>query len=155
MSTRVASPTLYWPADEVGSQTPGRLQPGDLSLVDHIACHYPSICFGRNPPSSCLVRQVLRSCWIRSSGESSGRSSGGRVGRQLGRLGHQQVGGSSGRSDPLVGDGCEPGRWGPKGTHVSHYEKLVDSYATLEIAHEVVLSSIKFMQPLPHTCICS
>jgi hypothetical protein len=77
------------------------------------------------------------------------------VGRQLGRLGHQQVGGSSGRSDPLVGDGCEPGRWGPKGTHVSHYEKLVDSYATLEIAHEVVLSSIKFMQPLPHTCICS
>jgi hypothetical protein len=36
---------------------------------------------------SCLVRQVLRSCWIRSSGESSRRSSGGRVGRQLGQLG--------------------------------------------------------------------
>jgi hypothetical protein len=46
---------------------------------------YPS-CL--NPPGlSCLVRQVLRSFWIRSSGESSGRSSGGRVGHQLGRLG--------------------------------------------------------------------
>jgi cobalamin biosynthesis Co2+ chelatase CbiK len=32
------------------------------------------------------------------------------------------------------------------------YEKLVDSYATLEIAHEVVLSSVKSIQPLSHTC---
>jgi hypothetical protein len=64
----VASPTLYWPADEVGSQTPRWLQPGDLSLVDYIICHILSICFGRNPPRSCLVRHVLRSFWIRSSG---------------------------------------------------------------------------------------
>jgi predicted metalloenzyme YecM len=35
------------------------------------------------------------------------------------------------------------------------YEKLVDSYATLEIAHEVVLSSVKSTQPLYHTCTCS
>jgi predicted nuclease with TOPRIM domain len=35
------------------------------------------------------------------------------------------------------------------------YEKLVDSYATLELAHEVVLSSVKFIQPLSHTCTCS
>jgi hypothetical protein len=35
------------------------------------------------------------------------------------------------------------------------YEKLVDSYATLEIAHEVVLSSVKSVQPLSHTCTCS
>jgi hypothetical protein len=35
------------------------------------------------------------------------------------------------------------------------YEKLVDSYATLKIAHEVVLLSVKFMQPLSHTCTCS
>jgi hypothetical protein len=35
------------------------------------------------------------------------------------------------------------------------YEKLVDSYATLEITHEVVLSSVKSIQPLPHTCTCS
>jgi hypothetical protein len=35
------------------------------------------------------------------------------------------------------------------------YEKLVDSYAILEIAHEVVLSSIKSIQPLSHTCTCS
>jgi hypothetical protein len=27
----VASSTLYWPADEVGSQTPGQLRPEDLS----------------------------------------------------------------------------------------------------------------------------
>jgi hypothetical protein len=87
MNTRVASPALYWPADEVGSQNPGRLRPGDLSLVDDIACHILSICFGRNPQRSCLVRQVLRSCWIRSSGESSRRSSEGRVGHQLSRLG--------------------------------------------------------------------
>jgi hypothetical protein len=35
------------------------------------------------------------------------------------------------------------------------YEKLVDSYAILEIAHEVVLSSVKPIQPLSHTCTCS
>jgi hypothetical protein len=57
----VASFALYWPADEVGSQTPGRLRPGDLSLC-YTSCHIPSISFGRNPPRSCLVRQVLRSC---------------------------------------------------------------------------------------------
>jgi hypothetical protein len=45
MSTRVASPALYWPADEVDSQTLGRLRPGDLSLNDYIACHILSICF--------------------------------------------------------------------------------------------------------------
>jgi DNA gyrase/topoisomerase IV subunit A len=35
------------------------------------------------------------------------------------------------------------------------HEKLVDSYASLEIAHEVVLSSVKFLQPLTPTCTCS
>jgi hypothetical protein len=35
------------------------------------------------------------------------------------------------------------------------YEKLVDSYATLEKTHEVVLSSVKSIQPLSHTCTCS
>jgi hypothetical protein len=60
--TRVASPALYWPVDEVGSHTPGRLRPWDLSLVDYIACHILLICFGQNPSRSCLVRQVLRSC---------------------------------------------------------------------------------------------
>jgi hypothetical protein len=29
---------------------------------------------------------------------------------------HRQVGGSSSRLDPFVGDGREPGRWGPRGT---------------------------------------
>jgi hypothetical protein len=83
----VASSALYWLADEVGSQTPGRLRPGDLSLIDYIACHQLSIYSGQNPLRSCLVHQVLRSCCTRSSGESSGRSSGGRVGYQLGQLG--------------------------------------------------------------------
>jgi hypothetical protein len=41
------------------------------------------------------------------------------VGRQLGQLGPLTGGGSSGGPDPLVGDGREPGRWGPRGTHVS------------------------------------
>jgi hypothetical protein len=31
----------------------------------------------------------------------------------------------------------------------------VDSYASLEIAHEVVVSSVKFSQPLTPTCTCS
>jgi hypothetical protein len=35
------------------------------------------------------------------------------------------------------------------------YEKLVDSYATLETSHEVVLSSVKSIQALSHTCTCS
>jgi hypothetical protein len=35
------------------------------------------------------------------------------------------------------------------------HEKLVDSYASLEIAHEVVVSPVKFSQPLTPTCTCS
>ena len=35
------------------------------------------------------------------------------------------------------------------------YEKLVDSHASLEVAHEVMLTTIKFYEPLIHTCICS
>jgi uncharacterized cysteine cluster protein YcgN (CxxCxxCC family) len=35
------------------------------------------------------------------------------------------------------------------------YENLVDSYATLEIAHDVVLSSVKCIQPRSHTCRCT
>jgi hypothetical protein len=82
----IASSALYWPADEVGSQTPGRLQPGDLNLR-YTSCHILSICFGHNPPRSYLVHQALRSWRMRSSGESYGRSSGGCVGHQLGQLG--------------------------------------------------------------------
>jgi hypothetical protein len=41
------------------------------------------------------------------------------VGCQLGRLGPLTGQGSSGRPDPLVGNGREPDRWGPRGTHVS------------------------------------
>jgi hypothetical protein len=47
----VASYALYWPAYEVGSLTPSRLRPGDLSLR-YTSCHIPSICFRRNPPRS-------------------------------------------------------------------------------------------------------
>jgi hypothetical protein len=32
---------------------------------------------------------------------------------------HEHVGESSSRPDPLVEYGREPGRWGPRGTHVS------------------------------------
>jgi hypothetical protein len=35
------------------------------------------------------------------------------------------------------------------------HEKLVYSYASLEIAHEVVLSSVKFLEPLTPICTCS
>jgi predicted nuclease with TOPRIM domain len=35
------------------------------------------------------------------------------------------------------------------------HDKLVESYTCLEVAHEVVLSSVKFTQPLSHTCRCS
>jgi cell division protein FtsB len=34
-------------------------------------------------------------------------------------------------------------------------EKLVDSYASLEIAHVIVLSLVKFLQPLTPICTCS
>jgi hypothetical protein len=35
------------------------------------------------------------------------------------------------------------------------YEKLVGSYASLQIAHEVVLSWVNFLQPLTPICTCS
>jgi hypothetical protein len=43
-----------------------------------------------------------------------------------------QVGGSSNRSDPLVGDGREPGQWGPRGTHVSQAPERGVGARTLE-----------------------
>jgi hypothetical protein len=52
----VASFALYWPADEVGSQNPGQLRPGDLSLR-YTSCHILSICFGRNPQGLVLCTE--------------------------------------------------------------------------------------------------
>jgi hypothetical protein len=120
----IASSALYWPADEVGSQTPSRLRPGDLSLR-YTSCHIPSICFGRSPPRSCLVLYT----------KSWGRDELSRLGDPLEGLqevvwatnkvdwAHRQVGSSSSRPDPLVGDGREPGRWGP-GVPISHSFRL-------------------------------
>jgi hypothetical protein len=45
---------------------------------------------------------------------------------------HCHVGESSGRSDPLVGDGREAGRWGPRGTHVSQAPEQGVCVETLE-----------------------
>ena len=45
-----------------------------------------------------------------------------------------------------------------QGTHKEleySYEKLADSHAMLEVAYEVVLTSVKSYQPLSHTCTCS
>jgi hypothetical protein len=116
--TRIASPALYWPADEVGSQTHGRLRPGDLSLL-YNACHILSIC---------LVE--IHWCLVLCA-KSWGLAELGRLGNLLEGLqevewainevgwAHGQVVGPSNRSEPLVGDGRERGRWGPRGTHVS------------------------------------
>jgi hypothetical protein len=38
---------------------------------------------------------------------------------------HCQVSGSSCGPDPLIGDDHEPGRWGPRGTHVSQRPTLI------------------------------
>jgi hypothetical protein len=126
-----ASSALYWPADEVSSQTPGWLRPGDLSL-HYTSSHISSICFGRNLSMSSLVRQVLSLCWIKSSRESSRRCSGGHVGHQLGQLGPLTGRRSSGRPDLLVRDGREPGRWGPRSTHVSQAPERGVGATTLE-----------------------
>jgi hypothetical protein len=56
------------------------------------------------------------------------------------------VGGSSGRPDPFVGDSRESGRWGPKGTHVSHTHTHIYIYNNKkqEISKPVTLiNSIK------------
>ena len=45
-----------------------------------------------------------------------------------------------------------------QGTHKEleySYEKLADSHAMIEVAHEVVLTSVKSYQHLSHTCTCS
>jgi hypothetical protein len=44
----VALPTLYWPSDKVSSQTPGRLRPGDLSLVVYNYCHIRRAAFSES-----------------------------------------------------------------------------------------------------------
>jgi hypothetical protein len=100
--TRIASPALYWPADEVGSQTHGRLRPGDLSLL-YNACHILSIC---------LVE--IHWCLVLCA-KSWGLAELGRLGNLLEGLqkvewainelgwAHGQVIGPSTRSEPLVG----------------------------------------------------
>ena len=35
------------------------------------------------------------------------------------------------------------------------YEMLVDSHVSLQVAHEVVITSVTHYQPLTHTCTCS
>ena len=45
-----------------------------------------------------------------------------------------------------------------QGTHVElekSYEKLVDSHASLQVAHEVVITMVTHYQPPTHTCTCS
>ena len=45
-----------------------------------------------------------------------------------------------------------------QGTHLElekSYEMLVDSYVSLQVAHEVVMTSISNYQPPTHTCTCS
>ena len=45
-----------------------------------------------------------------------------------------------------------------RGTHKEleySYEKLADSHAMLEVAHKVVITSVKSYQPPTHTCTCS
>jgi hypothetical protein len=83
---RVALPALYWLADKVGTQTPGRLRPGDQSLAIYNHCHIRQTALLESTVAlSCtpsLVAVLDKVVW-----ESSGRSSGGRVGRQLGQLG--------------------------------------------------------------------
>ncbi len=41
------------------------------------------------------------------------------------------------------------------GVLLCSHEKLVDSHAMLEIAHEVVLTTVQLHQPLTHKCTCS
>jgi hypothetical protein len=80
---------------------------------------------------SCRSDLVEIHQWLVSYAESRGRDGLGRLGNLREGLqevawaanyvvwAHQQVGGSSGRPDPFVGDSREPGRWGPRGTHFS------------------------------------
>ena len=45
-----------------------------------------------------------------------------------------------------------------QGTHLElekSYEKLVDSHASLEVAHEVMVTMVKSYEPLTHSCKCS
>ncbi|RLN03651.1 hypothetical protein C2845_PM13G17720 [Panicum miliaceum] len=45
-----------------------------------------------------------------------------------------------------------------QGTHMElekSYEKLVDSHALLQVAHEVMVTTVKFYEPPTHTCTCS
>lgn len=45
-----------------------------------------------------------------------------------------------------------------QGTHMEpekSYEKLVESHAMIEMAHEVMVNTVKSYEPLTHTCTCS
>ena len=45
-----------------------------------------------------------------------------------------------------------------QGTHMElekSYEKLVESHVMIEMAHEVMVNTVKSYEPLTHTCTCS
>jgi hypothetical protein len=45
-----------------------------------------------------------------------------------------------------------------QGTHTKlekSYEKLVDSHVSLEVAHVVMVTTVKSYEPITHTCTCS
>jgi hypothetical protein len=81
-----ALPALYWPVDNVVCQTPGRLRPGNLSLVDYNTSHVRQSTWSEStdvlsctPSLEIVTDKVIL--------EPSRRSLGGRVGRQLDQLG--------------------------------------------------------------------
>jgi hypothetical protein len=114
----VVLPALYWPADKVGSQTPGWLRLGDLSLVYYNTCHIRRSAWSESTDvlscTSSLVVILDKVVWNLLEGLQEVVWAANLVG-----WAHCQVDWSSGRLDPLIGDDCEPGRWGPRGIHVS------------------------------------
>jgi hypothetical protein len=100
-------------------RSPGRLQQGNLSLV---CLHHGRLIRATlirldfldlyAKLFSCLDKVVGGIFW------KVFRRSCGPPTRSVGPT--DKIGRSSSRPDPLVGDDREPGRWGSKGTHVSH-----------------------------------
>jgi hypothetical protein len=127
---RMPLAALYWPTDKVGG-----VESNSVTTWKPIYCrlqHNPMISRlsgGATVFMSCIAHQVTRTNWIKLYGGIFWKVFGAT--NQV-CWAHCHVDESSDGPEPLVRDDHKPGRWGPRGTHVSQAPQMMCRHNNLK-----------------------